>query len=502
MTVASDRPRRIGTWALTGVAVAAALGFLAWRLFGVSDGAVISFYADAWSPAGAKVQVETGTPDGLRDGDLVTGVAGHGLNEWLGSAIIGGFDRLPSGASSVPYSVVRDGTAVEVRVGVGRVDVGQALLANWSVLVFTVVLQAIAGFVLLRRPEASAAVALSIAAVGVTGSTLPWLLGLGIRDITEGWPFVLYALTAGGLYMLLWPAGALHLPLAMASIDGAPPRRTLQLVYAVPLGAYLAGLVVARVASPSATAWLGTWPAVQALTIIPTIVMGLILSIRAFRLAPPDVRLRLRWALIGGIVSSASGLVLLLGPQLLTGRPIVPWSAVGLLALPLPVGLAAGILRHQLFDIEVIVNRTLVYGGVTGSIVAIYAGSVAILGTFIGSDTGISAPLLGTGLAAVAALPIRDGLQRTVNRLMYGDRDDPSRAITRLGQRLEATLDPIEAPEIIVRTIAESLRLPWVGLRVGPTGGGGRLVTTGQEPAGDPMTRSCRLPSCPTGSNS
>ena len=136
----------------------------------------------------------------------MTGVAGHTLNDWLGAAIVGSFDRPPAGESSIPYSVVRDGSPIEVNVGAGRVDVGQALLVNWSVLVFTVVLQAIAGFVLLRRPEASAAVALSVAAVGVTGSTLPWLLGLGIRDITVGWPFLMYALTAGGLYMLLWPA--------------------------------------------------------------------------------------------------------------------------------------------------------------------------------------------------------------------------------------------------------------------------------------------------------
>src|SRR3972149_5097372 len=87
-----------------------------------------------------------------------------------------------------------------------RHDYTDILIDNWSVLLFTVVLQAVATYVLWRRPEESAAAALVVAACGVTGSTLPWLLGLQISDIVLGWPFLLHALTAGGLYMLLWPA--------------------------------------------------------------------------------------------------------------------------------------------------------------------------------------------------------------------------------------------------------------------------------------------------------
>jgi signal transduction histidine kinase len=49
---------------------------------------------------------------------------------------------------------------------------------------------------------------------------------------------------------------------------------------------------------------------------------------------------------------------------------------------------------------------------------------------------------------------------------MFGDRDDPYRALTRLGARLESMLDPMEAPAIIVRAIAESLRVPWVAIRL------------------------------------
>ncbi|HYN69924.1 MAG TPA: histidine kinase, partial [Candidatus Eisenbacteria bacterium] len=98
------------------------------------------------------------------------------------------------------------------------------------------------------------------------------------------------------------------------------------------------------------------------------------------------------------------------------------------------------------------------------------------------------ASLLATGIAAVVALPIRDVLQRGVNRVMYGDRDDPYRALARLGQRLEGTLDPIEAPNVIVRTVAESLRLPWAALRLGPPGAAVRMIEHGVRPPWEPIS--------------
>ena len=159
------------------------------------------------------------------------------------------------------------------------------------------------------------------------------------------------------------------------------------------------------------------------------------------------------------------------------------WNLIGLFALPLPIGVAVGILRHRLFDIDVVVNRTLVYAGVTLAIVVVYVATVIVLGFLLPDSADLPASLLATGLAAVVALPIRDGLQRGVNQLMYGDRDDPYRALTRLGRRLEASLDPFEAPELIVSTVAESLRLPWVGLQFAGAGGELRLVEHGRRPA-------------------
>lgn len=487
VNVAIGRPRRTGVWLLAGVSLLGALAVFTWRVAGPADGAVIPFYVDAWTRDGVRVSVVPETATGLVDGDVITGVAGRPLAEWLDRALDPTIDRSMLGAAEVTYTVSRHGVSVDVPIHLEARPIGGILVDYWSAIVFTAVLQLVALYVLWQRPEASAAAALAVAAAGVTGSTLPWLLGLQAADIARGWPFVLYALTAGGVYMLLWPAGALHLPLAMAAGPSGPGRRRLALAYGVPIGAYVVGLAATRLAAPSAAAWVGSWPTLQLVVIIPTIIVGIGLSVRGFKRASPTVRAQIRWAVVGVVVATSVSLGLLLVPELLTGRTVIPWSAVGLVALPLPLGVAAGILRSRLLDIDVVINRTLVYGGATVAILAIYAIAATVLGSVLTIQSGFPASLLATALAALVALPIRDALQRGVNRVMYGDRDEPYRALSRLGRRLEGALDPIEAPEAIARTIAESLRLPWVALRLGPPGMGARIFEHGRRPPSDPI---------------
>jgi signal transduction histidine kinase len=484
--LAEIRPRRIAIWLLTVVALVVSLAVLVMRSTGPGDGTVVPFYADAWGGDGVQVSVTDSRSTGLKNGDVVLGIAGTPLAAWIDGAADPRLDRSALDRSPVIYAVRRDGVVLDVPADFAPSPVGGVLLDFWSVLVFTAVLQLVAVYALWRRPDASAAVALALTAVAVTGSTIPWLLGVQVSDIARGTPFLLYAATAGGLYMLLWPAGILHLPLAMTSPNG-PGRRALGAIYGAPLAAYGIALAVARIASPSPVAWVGTWGVVQGAVIVPTVLIGAGLLIHRYRSAPSRVRKQTGWVAIAGSASVAASIALLFVPQLLDGRPLIPWNAIGLVGLPLPVGIAAAILRRRLFDIDVVVNRALVYGGATAAIAALYVVGVSLVGRLLGVQAGLSTSLLATGLAAVAALPIRDGLQRLVNRLMYGDRDDPYRALIRLGRRLEGSLDPLEAPHVIVRTVAESLRLPWVALRIGSPGEAGRTIAYGHAPPGTPV---------------
>jgi len=148
----------------------------------------------------------------------------------------------------------------------------------------------------------------------------------------------------------------------------------------------------------------------------------------------------------------------------LMGALLGPTANVVLLVLPLSLGVA--ILRYRLWDIDPIINRTLVYGALTVSIVGLYVLVVGGLGTLF-QARGTFLSLLVTGLIAVLFAPLRDRLQRGVNRLMYGERDDPYAVVSRLGQRLEGTLEPTAVLPTVVQTVRDALKLPYVAVSLG-----------------------------------
>jgi len=93
---------------------------------------------------------------------------------------------------------------------------------------------------------------------------------------------------------------------------------------------------------------------------------------------------------------------------------------VAVAGFPIAIGIA--ILRHTLYDIDLLINRTLVYTALTGCVVGIYVLVVGYLGVLFqtGGHTVIS--LLTTGLVAVLSQLLRERLQRGVNRLVYRQR--------------------------------------------------------------------------------
>jgi signal transduction histidine kinase len=133
-----------------------------------------------------------------------------------------------------------------------------------------------------------------------------------------------------------------------------------------------------------------------------------------------------------------------------------------LLLIPLSFGIA--ILRSHLWDIDILINRTLVYGALTASIVGIYMLVVVLLGQLLQANGNLFISLLATGFIAVLFQPLRERLQSLVNRLMYGERDTPYKVISRLGQRLEATLAPDTVLATITETVAQALKLPYAAI--------------------------------------
>ena len=150
------------------------------------------------------------------------------------------------------------------------------------------------------------------------------------------------------------------------------------------------------------------------------------------------------------------------------------YGKLGLLAwlgFPLVIGLA--IFRYHLFDIEVIINRTLVYGGLSLGIVVVYVLVVGALGTLFQAQGNVFFALLATGLIAVLFQPVRERLQHAANRLMFGERDDPYRVLSKLGSQLQTNATPEAMLDSVVATIAATLKLPYVAIEL--AGKEGRL---------------------------
>jgi len=125
------------------------------------------------------------------------------------------------------------------------------------------------------------------------------------------------------------------------------------------------------------------------------------------------------------------------------------------------------ILRHQLFDIDLLINRSLVYGALTVCVVGGYVLVVGAAGRLFQTGDDIVLPLIATGLIAVAFAPVRGNLQRLVNRLLYGYRNEPYVALALLGRRLEATAAPETVLPAVVATVSDALKLPYVAIEFG-----------------------------------
>jgi signal transduction histidine kinase len=161
-----------------------------------------------------------------------------------------------------------------------------------------------------------------------------------------------------------------------------------------------------------------------------------------------------------------------------------------LLLLLLPVCVGIAILRYRLWDIDLIIKRTLVYSLLTAFVVGFYVLVVGYLGAIFHTESSLAISLLATGLVAVLFQPLRELLQRSINRLLYGLRDEPYMVLSRLGQRLKTTLDPDAVLSTIVVTVREALKLSYAAIEVQEGADFALAASSGTPPAKEAL----RLP--------
>jgi hypothetical protein len=168
------------------------------------------------------------------------------------------------------------------------------------------------------------------------------------------------------------------------------------------------------------------------------------------------LRQQVKWLALTAVGFAVCMLIALLGIADGQARlTTVAYTGVQLIALfGIPAAMAIAILRHRLYDIDIIISRAVVYGLLSAAATGVYAGIVLGIGTFAGHRSG---PLLTIAAAVTIALlfqPLRHRAQRLANRLVYGQRATPYQALSDFAGDMAGQIDLTEAVDRMVSVLA------------------------------------------------
>jgi signal transduction histidine kinase len=185
---------------------------------------------------------------------------------------------------------------------------------------------------------------------------------------------------------------------------------------------------------------------------------ALVALVVRYRSGGPELRQQIKWVAFAAaaVVAGQAALVVTAtaaGSQ--SGMAIAVGLAIAVVALfGIPLAITIAILKHRLYDIDVIINRAVVYSLLAAAVTAIYLTVVAGIGTLVGYSGG---PVLTIAAAVAIALvfqPLRQRAQRVANRLVYGERATPYQVLSEFADHIAGTVALDEVLERMVSILA------------------------------------------------
>ena len=187
-----------------------------------------------------------------------------------------------------------------------------------------------------------------------------------------------------------------------------------------------------------------------------------------FRRSTGVERLQLKWLATAGVAVALLYLTAMLGSLLnglsadSTGDPL--WLSIiqnvavdSFILIPIAIGVA--ILKHGLYEIDVVINKAVVFGTLAFFITAVYVAIVVGIGRLVGSGDrpDLALSIAATAVVAVAFQPVRERVQRFANRLVYGDRATPYEVLAAFVDRVGGGYDAADVLPTMARTVAQGV---------------------------------------------
>jgi hypothetical protein len=274
-----------------------------------------------------------------------------------------------------------------------------------------------------------------------------------------------------GAVLLLFPSGKLPAPhwrralwaLIAAGMAGVLSYGLLLERFDDPYASFRNPIAIHGANGPgdalSALAWL---------VCLVGVVAAAVALVMRFRVARGEERLQLQWVVFAGaMLAGVFGVVF---PTFFFSVPdsvdSVRGSALTVASAGIPVAAGIAILRYRLYDIDVVINRTLVYGSLTATLAAVYLGSVLLLQLALGPVTSGSSLAVAVSTLAVAALfrPARARIQGVVDRRFYRSKYDAARTLEGFGLRLREQVDLDALGGELRSVVAETMQPAHVSL--------------------------------------
>jgi hypothetical protein len=215
---------------------------------------------------------------------------------------------------------------------------------------------------------------------------------------------------------------------------------------------------------------------VPVVALIPIAMVGCAVAlVRRFRRSAGLERVQLKWLAAAGAMVVATYLGLMVA-NLLFGDPDPRWllvaSNISILAFTLiPAAIGLAILRHRLYDIDVIINRTLVYGALTVTLTGAYLLLVAILQGLLRPLAGQSDLAVAGSTLVVAAIfrPLRGRIQTLVDRRFYRSKFDAQETLDEFSGRLREEVDLVTLTADLLAVVDQTMKPATSSLWLHPT---------------------------------